>query len=362
MLTSSSVPTIVVDSVAVSSTRVDHQTDVRPCTQTYNNSKEGVVCYGMILDRQVFTCPEAALAYPHSQNVIHFYLPQSLRCYATGNILGRLSQFDGDVLSRLVKDREFRLQLTYHSLPAFSKPGRRAQLGLIGHLETIIYGPRNRLGHLGDYITQCGLFLEDPIGCDENVPCLNPQCLFSLHEQPPMTFELCCVYGTRQYAFERTSSDVLAEFETTDHLEETEKPTAISTDLKSHQRQAPTFLQRRERGLHPSKNEVGIWSGEITRGNKTYVNILTGETQRDPRPDWRGGILADEMGLGKTLSVIALVAADRDAQLTASNQRLQFGTLVGLRSTLIIVPLDVLAVWESQLKLSVSPSCKDDWR
>jgi SNF2 family DNA or RNA helicase len=53
---------------------------------------------------------------------------------------------------------------------------------------------------------------------------------------------------------------------------------------------------------------------------------------------WRGGILADEMGLGKTLSMIALVAGDKD--ISRADNCLTMGTrnINGADSTLIIVP------------------------
>lgn len=39
-----------------------------------------------------------------------------------------------------------------------------------------------------------------------------------------------------------------------------------------------------------------------------YVNVVTGQEQRRPPPDFRGGLLVDAPGLGKTLSMISLLA------------------------------------------------------
>ena len=50
--------------------------------------------------------------------------------------------------------------------------------------------------------------------------------------------------------------------------------------------------------------------------------------------DFRGGILADQMGLGKSLSMIALIASDRDQQLSLGRQ-MSHGNNVG--ATLIVV-------------------------
>jgi hypothetical protein len=66
---------------------------------------------------------------------------------------------------------------------------------------------------------------------------------------------------------------------------------------------------------------------------------MTDEAQPTPGPMWRGGLLADEMGLGKTLSMIALIASDKDC--TLSNDSLTGHPTSGssIPSTLIVVPL-----------------------
>lgn len=43
-----------------------------------------------------------------------------------------------------------------------------------------------------------------------------------------------------------------------------------------------------------------------------FVNQVSGDREVEPPPEFRGGILADEMGLGKTLSMISLIATDKD--------------------------------------------------
>lgn len=122
-----------------------------------------------------------------------------------------------------------------------------------------------------------------------------------------------------------------------------------------HQRQALTFFLRREQGLHPTEDSVGLWApqtdglgsvfealyvfSEILTGPcLSFTNIITNQTQLDPGPLWRGGLLADEMGLGKTLSMIALIASD----YAPDNRN---SSLVGrdptedVCSTLVVLPL-----------------------
>jgi hypothetical protein len=102
--------------------------------------------------------------------------------------------------------------------------------GTLQYLGVTIYGPRRRLSEVGDVMTQIGCYLNDPVGCDRNVPYVNPQCLFSLHEQPPMTFDLVQMQRTG------ASLDVLAGFETSDSFELAASPIALHTELK---RRAP---------------------------------------------------------------------------------------------------------------------------
>lgn len=83
--------------------------------------------------------------------------------------------------------------------------------------------------------------------------------------------------------------------------------------------------------------------------------------------------MADEMGLGKTLSMIALIASDKDRPLSMQRSRAFMERRRPTRSTLLVVPVSgkteyfwtnpdsypvlhlsntfqVLEVWEKQLK------------
>lgn len=72
---------------------------------------------------------------------------------------------------------------------------------------------------------------------------------------------------------------------------------------------------------------------------QSFLNRLAGTYQRDEPPPLQGGIIADPMGLGKTLTMIALVAADRDLGTnSASYNEFSNRTSRGPRATLIIVP------------------------
>jgi hypothetical protein len=186
-----------------------------------------------IPDRVVFPHPEAAALQPSSQDAVIFASSSELRVKETNSLLGKLHHNDQQMLEVIAADSELVVQLTFSTSPLLSDeqhttPPKES----VGYLGIIVYGPKHRLDDVGFFFTQCECYLQDPIGCDRNVPYLNPQCLFSLYERPSMTFELS---QHQQHSFQdytKASFDILADFETRDPLKETPTPTALRTPLK----------------------------------------------------------------------------------------------------------------------------------
>ncbi|KAI1080149.1 hypothetical protein F5B20DRAFT_540967, partial [Whalleya microplaca] len=57
---------------------------------------------------------------------------------------------------------------------------------------------------------------------------------------------------------------------------------------------------------------MDIWcQWEFPDGHNTYINNITGLSQNQPPPQFRGGILTDHMGSGKSLCMITLIAHNR---------------------------------------------------
>lgn len=54
----------------------------------------------------------------------------------------------------------------------------------------ILYGPQTMADAVGDFLDRCGLYLQEPLGCDRNVPYLNPHCLDALFRPMRMTFDI----------------------------------------------------------------------------------------------------------------------------------------------------------------------------
>lgn len=174
-----------------------------------------------------------------AQETVFFTSGKELRRCITQDLAGRLDDYAGEVLSRLTADDELILQLTFSASPLATESDTKSPQGTVGSLGIIIYGPKRRSGDIGHFMIQCGYYLEDPTGCDRNVPYMNPQCLFSLHEHLPMTFDLPPVQQQNINNFTPFLSDILAGFETTNRLPVADTPTAIRTILQAYVRVIP---------------------------------------------------------------------------------------------------------------------------
>ncbi|CAN9168562.1 unnamed protein product [Alternaria alternata] len=167
------------------------------------------------------------------QDPIRFESPRTIR-YGVGDApAGWLDDYGGKLLGTLVADSELILQLVTLSTPVAPTTEKKTFKNALS-LGVIIYGPRYLFSHIGDFMTRAGCYLDDPIGCDRNVPYMNPQYLCSLQEEPSMTFELSQLQHTSVENFSRASLDVLSGFETTDDFDLSDTPTALRTKLKMY--------------------------------------------------------------------------------------------------------------------------------
>lgn len=179
-----------------------------------------------IQDRRAYTGPNVVPP-TLAQEVVLFEAPNILCRRNGGPLIGLLDDQNGKIVAALLADEELRLQLNLSKAPTASEPGNHPRKGTLGYLQIIVYGPKRCLNDVGDFVTQCGCFLDDPIGCEWNVPYINPQCLSSLYEQPIMTFDLSGAHPQDLQACKVSSSDVLAEFETLHQFAEARAPAAL---------------------------------------------------------------------------------------------------------------------------------------
>ena len=212
--------------------------------------EDTLVCYGMvsralltllvyaylaqISDLKAHSLLHHATSLTPTPDAIRFEPPRTIFRDSANTPVARLDDFGGELLLRLAADDELVLQLSLFSAPIAPPAERRTLKSTFQYLGATIYGPKRRSGDVGDFLNQAGCYLDDPVGCDRNVPYMNPQCLFTLHETPPMTFDLLQSHELHIDSFSRTSLDVLSRFETTDEFELSASPTALRTELKEY--------------------------------------------------------------------------------------------------------------------------------
>ncbi|EAA36359.2 hypothetical protein GE21DRAFT_2384 [Neurospora crassa] len=136
-------------------------------------------------------------------------------------------------------------------------------------------------------------------------------------------------------------------------LPEADQPRAIRTKLARHQKQALTFMQRREEGWAFNGKHPDVWEYVEHRvGDGSFVNRISDSHQKEQPENFQGGIIADPMGLGKTLTMIALTASDL---MWVSLARRGNNEFASVGQTLVIVPPPLLGTWEEQLTEHVEP-------
>nr|KAH0541367.1 hypothetical protein FGG08_004131 [Glutinoglossum americanum] len=253
------------------------------------------------------------------------------------------------------------------------------------YVSAIVYGPLDLFEDVGKFVEECGMYLQDPRGCDRNVKYRNPHRLSGLDPDVPMTSEL--VQLTISHEKARNPVDLLAGLESDEFLPEADTPSALRTVLYKHQKQALSFMLRRERGWEFRIPQKDLWSiGVSPSGSRIYINNITQDTQYDAPIEFYGGILADYMGLGKTLSVISLIASDIPEQSECTQSPTSTSSACWphvrqsphthtpptlacapeqsngvdgpprpIRITLLIVPSPLLPSWESQLMKHLHP-------
>ncbi|RFN51448.1 alpha-1,6-mannosyltransferase subunit [Fusarium flagelliforme] len=140
--------------------------------------------------------------------------------------------------------------------------------------------------------------------------------------------------------------DLLDDLNSHEDLEEASQPSAIKRELRRHQKQALTFMLRRELGWE-FDGGLNLWEIMDTDQGRLFLNRVSNASQSEVPPQCYGGIVADPMGLGKTLTMIALVATDLEN--SGDIMDIDEGCHLDVPATLIVVPPPLMGTWEEQL-------------
>ncbi|KAI3317051.1 hypothetical protein HD806DRAFT_516155 [Xylariaceae sp. AK1471] len=222
-----------------------------------------------------------------------------------------------------------------------------------------IYGPSSNADCVGTFLQKCNLYIQRPEACSRNVIYLNPHCIPTLDDTPLMTsvFDLSVDHQVQNKSPE--AGDFWTELGNDEPFAEEAQPALMKTMLHSHQLQALTFLLGREQGWDFSASRKDVWKSYSDRfGRFRYQNTLSGLSQSNRPPEFRGGILADDMGLGKTVSILALISITSSLAQCGCEHRERATEPRFAKGTIIVVPLSLLVVWESQIREHMSGSLR----
>ena len=109
----------------------------------------------------------------------------------SGLSAGCLDPQSAEVMKVLSEDSTIKTQILI-SPPTVPLSGKRSQGSSRGSysISVIIYGPIEIYDDIGIFFQDCGLYLQDPIGCDQNVLYCNPHRLSSPEDEAQLTFDL----------------------------------------------------------------------------------------------------------------------------------------------------------------------------
>ncbi|KAK1479162.1 WD domain-containing protein [Colletotrichum tamarilloi] len=346
---------------------VDEEAEETDCfddEEEKSHPESEVTCFGMFVGIAA-TCQPYSRANPATYAVV-LGTRSSFSGTDNSNITGTVCSEFTYLTDALLADADTELQvlccITEDALKVANngKRFRGSNFTTKCSLNIILYGQGNHAEDILLFIDQCNeeldyaqrLYLQDPIGCDRNVRYCNPQRL------PPLgpndyqyTLDL---RGERQNLVEMEDleppPELLELLDSQEDLPEALQPPAIVTTLKRHQKQALTFMLRREQGWVFDGTRPDIWEAEETERGIRFINRVSGARHDHEPPSFYGGIIADPMGLGKTLAMITLVASD--AYFMAQSEDSSLPGVLGEEScglTLIVVPPALLGMWDEEL-------------
>ncbi|CAN9407321.1 unnamed protein product [Alternaria alternata] len=257
------------------------------------------------------------------------------------------------------------------------KPLSSSHSAISCSLDLTVYGPKELFEEIGEWLQEHNVYLQDPKVCHMDVKYWNPHRLSSTDPEscPFVSQVVLFSSGVAQFQEIEEQPDLLDIISGQDDLEETAAPKMIRATLHRHavhtpyvsqadvlirhQKQALTYMLRREKGWALETKGMDMWEALDSSNGRTFINRVSNTHQDSPPPDFYGGIIADPMGLGKTLTMLALAATDLDpaSSLVTHNDFLNDpeDSLPTTPATLVIMPQPLLSEWEEQIRRHIVP-------
>ncbi|KAJ8128622.1 hypothetical protein O1611_g5012 [Lasiodiplodia mahajangana] len=310
---------------------------------------ETIVCFGVITGLAATYERRASQDLPPSFQV---QLDSSSRFTSKEYhfVRGRIPTENAQLLEDMMAEPSLDLRIicTIEAKPTGKKKGR-TQMMWPCTLDITVYGPFELFDDLGNWFQEYEVHLQDPRVCHLDAKYCNPQRLSSVRPWP-LVSEIVSQRLILAPIEIPESSDFLDILSSHIDLEETPQPLAIRTSLKSHQKQALTFMLDRERGWGFDRGHADIWEIVDTDSGRVFLNTISRHYQAEEPLDFFGGIIADPMGFGKTLTMISLVATDIEATEMADICIDDAETRKPeTAATLVIIPPPLISTWEEQL-------------
>lgn len=318
------------------------------------------ICYGMLCDIET-SCKVAGDQFSR-ESKLQWNGSAFLQDATTGNDVVQLSPRILQILSKLVEFARLDIQFLLErccSLPSVQVKNQsrivRTTSGALYNLSAILYGSLEVADAIGEWLSQIKLYLQLPRDCDRNVRYINPQCLKS-SEEPLMTFGITSLGDDQENDSAPSSQVTFEDLYTETVYDESEQPPNVTFPLRKHQRQALTFMLRREEGwAYEDEDRPDLWRRETDScGVVRYRNRISGHSQMGPPKPFQGGILADEMGLGKTCTMLSLISANRSPDISVGD-----ATPIppdAVKATLVVVPFSLIEVWNKQVERHFTPA------